>query len=237
MFQPDYLNAIATQYFHPANRAFRANDLVRWKPRAKLRLYYTTADELVDKDNSIAAWLMYILQGATDVTALPVGSYKHAEAAPYVFFLAKSTFDCMSGINPCPVSAISSGTIKAAKTDNPTEQFLRLLQETDKPDPWEYLAKPEYAGLLSAAEPIAPGNPPVVYPQPASDKAWIDLSSLPGEYVVIRCYDPAGRLVMLEESIPANGQYAIDCHKLYSGIYTISISGNSFFVTKMAVIR
>ncbi|MBN2275474.1 MAG: hypothetical protein JXK95_14160, partial [Bacteroidales bacterium] len=117
MFQPDYLNEIANNYFHPVNRALRANDLIHWKPMAKLRLYYTTADELVDKDNAIAAWLMYILQGAKDVVALPVGAYKHAEAATYVIFLAKSTFDCLSGVNPCPVNVKSSLTEKSTEKD------------------------------------------------------------------------------------------------------------------------
>jgi len=237
MFQPAYLKGIATNYFHPANRALRANDLVRWKPKTKLRLYYTTADELVDKDNSIAAWLIYVLQGATDVIALPVGSYKHAEAAPYVFFLAKSTFDCMSGINPCPVNVLSSGTEKSAITDDRTEKFLRLLQETDKPDPWEYLAQPQYAYLLSGTEAVTSAGPLAVFPQPVSDMAWIDLSSLRVENVSVRCYDPAGRLVVFEENITADGLYGIDCHGLNSGIYTVIISGNSFFITKMAVIR
>jgi hypothetical protein len=237
MFQPAYLNGIANNYFHPANRAFRANDLVRWKPKTKLRLYYTTADELVDKDNSIAAWLMYVLQGATDVVALPVGNYKHAEAAAYVFFLAKSVFDCLSGVNPCPIDVNPSGTRKSAATDDQTEKFLRLLQETDKPDPWEYLAKPQYAGLLSEAGSMASESLLNIFPQPASDKAWIDLLSMQGESITLRCFDFTGRLLIHEERIPANGLYSIDCHKLNSGIYTVVVSGSTFHVTKMVVLR
>lgn len=236
-FMPDYLNGIANNYFHPVNRALRANDLVRWKPNMKLRLYYTTGDELVDKDNSIAAWLLYVLQGATDVVALPVGNYKHAEGATYVIFLAKSTFDCLSGVNPCPIGPNPSGTNKSAVTDDQTEEFLRILKETDKPDPWEYLAQPQYAGLLNENRPSGGEKLFNIFPQPASDKAWIDLSILRGENVTIRCFDPAGRIVIPGETIQADALYGIDCHSMKSGIYTVTVSGSGFYVTKMAVIR
>jgi hypothetical protein len=237
MFQPAYLDEIANNYFHPANRALRANDLVHWKPKTILRLYYTTADELVDKDNSIVAWLMFVLQGATNVYAMPVGSYKHAEAATYVIFLAKSNFDCLSGVNPCPIDTKSTINLKSSGTDNQTLQFLQLLQESDKPDPWAYLSKPQYAWLLSETEPTDSEKTLVVFPQPASGKAWIDISSLQGESLTIRCFNPTGRLVIYNKNVFANGLFELDCHNLTGGVYTIIIEGSEIYRIKLVVVK
>ncbi|MBN2275770.1 MAG: T9SS type A sorting domain-containing protein, partial [Bacteroidales bacterium] len=149
-----------------------------------------------------------------------------------------STFDCLSGVNPCPVNVKSSLTEKSTEKDDQAERFLHLLQETDKPDPWEYLAQKQYADLLSPAESDLLENELIIFPQPASDKARINISIMQGEKVSLRCYDQTGRLVIHEDNIQAEDQHAIiDCRSLKSGIYTVTLNGSSFYVTKMVVIR
>ncbi len=235
MFQPAYFSGITSNYFHPVNRALRANDLIRWKPQTKLRLFYTTADELVDKDNSIVAWLSYILQGAVDVVALPVGSYKHAEAAVYVIFLAKSNFDCISGVNPCLVGTAGKSTNSIAT--GKTAEFIELLKEENKPDPWQYLSCPQYAWLLKENDIPVLQNSLNVFPQPASERAWIELNPLNGEKISVRCYDYSGRLVNIKKNIDACGFYEFDCHDLSPGVYTLIIDGSSIYISKLIIIR
>jgi pimeloyl-ACP methyl ester carboxylesterase len=235
MFQTSYLSGITANYFHPVNRALRANDLIRWRPQAKLRLFYTLTDELVDKDNSIAAWLTYILQGAKDVVALPVGSYKHAEAAVYVVFLAKSNFDCISGVNPCLVSTGEKSTGNV--TTDKTNEFVELLKEENKPDPWQFLSDSQYAWLLSEKVMPALQNDLTVFPQPASERAYLELEPVKGEKITIRCYDFTGRLVSIQKNIVASGLYEIDCHSLTAGVYTLLIEGSIVYKTKLIVIK
>ncbi len=235
MFQPSYLSGITSNYFHPVNRALRANDLIRWKPQAKLRLLYTTADELVDKDNSIVAWLSYILQGAKDVVALPVGSYKHAEAAVYAVFLAKSNFDCISGVNPCLVS--TGGKSTDSDVSGSTKEFIKLLKEENHPDPWQYFSDPKYAWLMYENDNPAKQNTLHIFPQPASDKAYIEPGTFNGESVIIRCYDYTGRLVNIKKVNVACGLFEFDCQNLPDGLYTIIVEGSTIYKSKLLIIK
>jgi hypothetical protein len=235
MFQPWYLNELAGNYFHPANRALRANDLVHWKPKTRLRLYYTSADELVDKDNSIVAWLTFILQGASDVFALPVGTFRHAEAAPTVVFLAKSNFDCLSGVNPCPVGIKSTEKTTSDAPDDQLQQFLDLLQENNPPDPVEYLSDPQYSWIMDDMNDNRHDQILSVFPQPATDRAWIDLSTLTEARVSMYLYDPLGRRILAFEDMNTAGLFEINCRSLPGGIYTLIVEGSDIYQGRLVI--
>jgi len=235
MFQPNYFSGISSNYFHPVNRALRANDLIRWKPLSKLRLFYSLTDELVDKDNSIVAWLSYILQGASDIVALPVGSYKHAEAAVYVVFLAKSNFDCISGVNPCLVNTGQKSTVTVV--NDKTYEFIELLKEENKPDPWQYLSDSHYSWLLSENDVPASQNNLYVFPQPASERAWIDLGPVKEQRISILLYDFMGDIVFFNKNHVADELCKIDCSHLPSGTYYLVIRGNKIYYARFVILR
>jgi hypothetical protein len=100
MFKPGYLSDVKYRYFHPVNVALRLNDVINWKPRTDLHLYYSTGDEVVARENSLLAYMTFLLKGSSKVTCLPVGSLGHAETAPYVLLLAKIQFDLATGMLP-----------------------------------------------------------------------------------------------------------------------------------------
>ena len=222
MFVPRYLWNIRYNYFHPVNIDLRANDLVNWKPKTDLHLYYSIADELVAKENSMLAYLSFLLRGSRNVTCLPVGNLSHFETAPYVLLLAKIQFDCASGINPCGLNlpVLANITKSASKTD--LSMFEEALNTSTTLDKDQILANKEIAAYFD----IAPEKTALlnIYPNPATDVVFIEISDESIVNKKICVYDMQGRLVYNE--IITNEIFKLNVNKFRNGVYKIVLNGD-----------
>ena len=59
---------------HPLLQDLRKNDVYNWKPEAPVKMYYSTADEMVPYQNAITALSEMIKNGAKEVAAIEVSS-------------------------------------------------------------------------------------------------------------------------------------------------------------------
>jgi hypothetical protein len=73
----------------------RENDVYRWTPRAPVRLYHCTADELVPYENSVTAYNYFVGSGATNVQLVPLPYGTHENCALYAHLLIKQWFDLL----------------------------------------------------------------------------------------------------------------------------------------------
>lgn len=222
MFVPKYLWNIQYNYFHPVNVDLRKNDLINWKPKTDLHLYYSTGDELVAKENSMLAYLSFILKGSRKVTCLPVGSLTHAASAPYVLLLAKIQFDCASGINPCGLNLPSlTSLIKSASTTD-LSMFEAALNENATLDENAIYANKEIASYFDVAD----EKPQLlnVYPNPSNDVVFIEIPSEAGANSILSIYDIQGRIIH-HENVTRN-ILQLNVKQFGTGIYKIVLNGN-----------
>lgn len=220
MFIPKYLWDIRYRYFHPVNMALRDNDLTDWKPESDLHLYYCTCDELVAKENSMLAYLSFLLRGSSKVSCLPVGPFTHFECAPFVLMLAKIQFDCASGINPCILSL--PGLTKSAPLPELT-QFDAAIGGAPSPDQNELMKISELAAYFDVQK-LSVGSIKV-WPNPARDVIQV---SVPDDGIntrILEIYDVSGKMVIQKNITrwPAE----IEVSPLKSGIYQVVVNGNS----------
>ncbi len=81
---------------NPFRIALRDNDLTEWKPTVPIIMYYCTADELVNYQNSINAQNAFIVNGSTSTSLyLPSASSNHNDCAEPCFIFARSWFDSL----------------------------------------------------------------------------------------------------------------------------------------------
>ena len=64
---PNFLQAFKTDPNHPLRQALHDNDLYRWTPKSKLRLYHCSGDHDVVPANSQVAYQSFLARGATQV--------------------------------------------------------------------------------------------------------------------------------------------------------------------------
>jgi hypothetical protein len=222
MFVPKYLWNIRYNYFHPVNIDLRKNDLINWKPKTDLHLYYSAGDELVAKENSQLAYLSFILRGSRNVSCLPVSNLPHFETAPYVLLLAKIQFDCASGINPCGLNLplLANLTKSASKTD--LSMFEAALDNSATLDADRILANKEIAAYFDhVPEKTDLLN---IYPNPANDVVFIEI---PAESVTnskLCLYDMQGRLVHNE--IVTSDIVQLNVKQFGTGVYKIVLNGD-----------
>lgn len=153
--------------------ALRRNDVISWKPQSDLHLYYCTCDELVSNDNSLLAYLSFLLKGSSKVSSLPVGPFKHAGCAPYVLLLSKIQFDCASGVNPCGINLL--GLLKSATKEKLPEFRNALSGLAPSPGIEELMKNEKLAAWMQENSLQESGQPSelVVYPNPAWDAVRI----------------------------------------------------------------
>lgn len=230
MFVPKYLWNIQYNYFHPVNVALRKNDVINWKPKTDLHLYYCTGDELVANENSMLAYLSFLLKGSSKVSCLPIGPFKHAEGAPFVLLLAKIQFDCASGTNPCGINLLS--LLKSATENNLTD-FATAVTNVG-----EFSAADE---IIQNKELLAYFNEPAsldniqIYPNPASDFVTIDLPAGVSTVSRICLYDIQGRLVM--DKTFNTTSILVNVKSLQNGIYQMVLNGNTTSVKTLVVFK
>ncbi|HOS73072.1 MAG TPA: T9SS type A sorting domain-containing protein, partial [Bacteroidales bacterium] len=221
MFNPTYLWNLRYSYLHPVNSALRKNDLINWKPQSDLHLYYCTCDELVDNNNSLLAYLSFILKGSNRVTTAPLGPFKHAECAPFVMLLAKVKFDCDSHANPCGINLLS---LLKSDTDDELVQFSQAMEESYQAPAVEDLLQDNILASYLSQEIPQEKNKLHVYPNPANDIVNVQLSSEMAGKAIISLFDMQGRRIR-EENYTGN-LMIIDVKPLPAGIYKVVVSGD-----------
>jgi hypothetical protein len=231
MFVPKYLWNIQYNYFHPVNVDLRKNDLIDWKPKTDLYLYYSLGDELVAKENSMLAYLSFRLKGFRNVTCLPVGNLTHAATAPYVLLLAKLQFDCASGINPCGLDLplLASQTKSASLVD--LSMFKTALNENATLDLKEIYSNKAIASYLEGK----PFNEEQwsIYPNPANDRVNIQIFDKLSMNGRLSIYDMQGRLI--QDKIITENDVIMNVKSLKTGVYKIVLNGD-FTDTKSLII-
>jgi hypothetical protein len=230
IFVPKYLWNIQYNYFHPVNVALRKNDVINWKPKSDLHLYYCTCDELVNNNNSLLAYLSFVLKGSTSVSCAPVGPFKHAECAPFVLLLSKIKFDCDSHVNPCGIDLLS--LLKSA-TKEDLSVFSRALFAPDQFPDAEELLKNKLLGAYFQVQPERTDDIRV-YPNPAADVVYIDRPSDSQAIAKIRLFDMQGRLVT--DRIFNGNSIQIDVKHFPAGVYKIVVNGDSSFTKSLVVL-
>lgn len=235
MFVPKYLWNIQYNYFHPVNSALRKNDVIAWKPKSDLHLYYCTCDELVANENSLLAYLSFLLRGSSKVSCLPVGPFKHAECAPFVLLLSKIQFDCASGVNPCGIDLLS--LLKSATKEDLPEFRNALSGLTVSPGIDELMENEQLAawvresGLMESDEP----SELTLYPNPAYDVVRIQRPAGLQGLARVRLYDMQGRLVMEDDFTGTEMQ--IDVKPLPAGAYQLILNGNRLMTKTLVVME
>jgi hypothetical protein len=231
MFVPSYLWNFQYKYFHPVNNALRANDVINWKPLTDLHLYYCTCDEQVANENSLLAYLMFILKGSRNVTCLPVGPFSHVDCAPLVMLLAKIQSDCASGANPCGFDK----PLPLDLTKSPENDELALLRESlngsETLDPESLFANKklsEYVENASSKERTL-----LLYPNPASDIVFVEIPDEVYDNSLLNVYDILGKL-MISENIDRSVM-DIDVSLFPHGLYKVVITGLTSFTATLVV--
>ncbi len=233
MFVPKYLWNIQYNYFHPVNSALRKNDVIGWKPKSDLHLYYCTCDELVANENSLLAYLSFLLRGSSKVSCLPVGPFKHAECAPFVLLLSKIQFDCASGANPCGINLLS--LLKSATKEDFPEFRNAVSGLTPSPRIEELMKNEQLAAWVRENELQASEGPAelTVYPNPVYDVVNIERPAGLQGLVRVALYDMQGRLVMEEDFTGSVMQ--INVRPLPAGAYQIVLNGDRIMTKTLIV--
>lgn len=223
MFVTKYLRKIQYRYFHPLNIALRENDLIKWKPKNDLHLYYCNCDELVAKENSMLAYLSFILRGSRNVTCLPVGPFTHFECAPFVLLLAKIQFDCASGINPCGLSLPTTVSMTKSATNISLTQFETALNDTETLDVNQVYANKEIAAYFDLIEDKT--QLLNIYPNPARAIVFVEIPSELNTNSWINIYDMQGKLVHNE--MVSDNILQLNVTKFRNGVYKIVLNGET----------
>lgn len=219
MFVPKYLWNIQYRYFHPVNIALRKNDLISWKPKTDLHMYYCNCDELVAKENSMLAYLSFLLRGSRHVTLLSLGDFTHRECAPLVLLVGKIQFDCASGINPCGFNLpLLASLTKSATTD--LSMLEAALSEHATLDVNELYLNKEINAYLE--ENPVNGTEWGLYPNPASDVVNIQVFNALPASSRIRIYDMQGRLV--QDKIYSEDVVEMNVKAIKAGVYKIVLN-------------
>jgi hypothetical protein len=230
MFNRRYLWNIQYNYFHPVNYALRKNDVINWKPKTDLHLYYCTCDELVANENSLLAYFSFILKGSSKVSVLPVGPFKHQECAPFVLLLAKIQFDCTSGANPCGINLLS--LLKSASDEDLPEFTNAVLNVDQFPYMDEIMENKELAAYF---EETFESGEIQIYPNPASDMVTIELATALSGTSRVSLYDMQGRLVL--DKTFSEKSIRLDVKPLQAGVYQIVLNGETTSIEKLIIFK
>ena len=233
MFVPSYLSNFQYKYFNPVNAALRDNDVINWKPVSDLHLYYCTCDEQVANENSLLAYLTFLLKGSRNVTCLPLGPFNHVDCAPFVLLLAKIQSDCASGANPCGLNKpLPLDLIKSSNEDD-LAMFSKTLNLNETLDPGSVYANrqvSEYLSNISSKESVLS-----LYPNPATDLVFVEIPDDVSAESRLCIYDMMGKMV-LSENID-NSIMKLDVKAFPAGIYKVVITGMNTYTVTLVVAR
>lgn len=233
MFVPGYLWNFQYRYFDPVNIALRDNDVLDWKPTSDLYLYYCTCDEQVAKENSMLAYLLFLLKGSNDVTCLPLGPFSHVDCAPIVMLLSKIQFDCASGANPCGLNKpLFMGQNKSTNEIDLT-MFENALNGNETLSLDYVYANSQITDYI--ANESVKVRDLTIYPNPASDIVFIEIPEDINDNARICVYDIQGKL-MSSDNINSNIM-EINVKEFSQGLYKIVVTGAITYMGTFIVIR
>jgi hypothetical protein len=233
MFVPSYLSNFQYKYFNPVNAALRDNDVINWKPTSDLHLYYCTCDEQVAYENSLLAYLTFLLKGSRNVTCLPVGPFNHVDCAPFVMLLAKIQSDCASGANPCGLNKPLPLNLSKSLNEYDLAIFGKTLNLNETLDPDKVYANnqlSEYLSDISSTEGVLS-----LYPNPATDMVFVEIPDDVSDKSLICMYDMMGKLV-LSRNIDSNIM-KLDVKAFPGGLYKVVITGTNVYTVTLVVAR
>ena len=233
IFVPSYLSNFQYKYFNPVNAALRDNDVINWKPASDLNLYYCTCDEQVAYENSLLAYLTFLLKGSRNVTCLPVGPFTHVDCAPFVLLLAKIQSDCASGTNPCGFNKPLPLGLSKSQNEVDLTMFSKTLNENETIDLSTVYANRQVSGYLdnnASKERILS-----LYPNPATDVVYVEIPDEVSVQSRLCIYDMMGKLV-LSENI-SSSIMKLDVKAFSGGIYKVVITGTNVYTVTLVVAR
>jgi hypothetical protein len=233
MFVPSYLSSFQYKYFNPVNTALRANDVINWKPTSDLHLYYCTCDEQVANENSLLAYLMFLLKGSRNVTCLPVGPFSHVDCAPFVLLLAKIQSDCASGANPCGFDKPLPLDLTKSSNEDDLSMFRNTLNPTETIDLSKVYGNSQVSEYLKNS--LAGERTLTIYPNPANDIAFIEIPDDVSGNGRICVYDILGK-PLLSRNID-NSIMKIDVSTFPAGLYKVVITGKNTYTGTLVVNR
>ncbi len=96
ILRPETLESFRTNPADPLRLLLRENDLIRWTPKAPLRLYHCSGDQDVPPANMATALAAFHARGATQVQALdPMPGADHGGCVQPALLAAKAWFDTL----------------------------------------------------------------------------------------------------------------------------------------------
>jgi len=233
MFVPSYLWNFQYKYFNPVNIALRDNDVLNWKPTSDLHLYYCTCDEQVANENSLLAYIMFLLKGSRNVTCLPLGPFSHVDCAPFVMLLAKIQTDCASGANPCGFDKPLPMDFTKSSNEVDLEMFRKTLNADETLDLNNIYANnqvSEYLSDISSRERILS-----LYPNPATDILFVEIPDDVSDNSRLCIYDIMGKL-LLSQNIDRN-LIEININAFPRGLYKVVITGLNIYAVTLVITR
>lgn len=227
IFQNDFLNSVEDNYFDPANRALRKNDLYAWAPKTETRLYYCTSDEQVDPANSVVAWFNFFLRGAGGrVAAIPLGPFKHRECAPIALLVGKARFDQHRVDQTCNPETLMALRNKPEPEGREDQNLDKFINEQDVPGLPAQLRAQGLDHLANAIENEGKFNDLKLYPNPASSFTVLDLSQLGERASAVKITNVSGKLVQEILLKDQENSLELDVRDLDPGVYIITVEGD-----------
>ena len=86
ILKPEIVEEFKDDDDHPLRQALRDNDLYDWTPKAPMRLFHSTGDDLVPIENAELAYDTFKKNGAKNVELYECDCGTHGEAAPILLF-------------------------------------------------------------------------------------------------------------------------------------------------------
>ncbi|MBE0653498.1 MAG: T9SS type A sorting domain-containing protein [Bacteroidales bacterium] len=232
MMNQRFLLNFKYNYFNPLNKALRNNDLVNWTPQGKLRLLYCSGDEIVSPNNTVAAWLTYLLRGAPKVLALNLGNYLHNDCAIPALAVTKILFDCNSPVHTCIFDiGLKAGGQEPHLSELSYEEALALISTEDA----EVISEisPEI-NALTGIEENGIKSYIRVFPNPAS--AYIHLNfSIGSEIQRISLINNLGQTVKMYQDLGSILEFTIPCNEIAKGIYTVVVQSDQIFIERIVI--
>lgn len=96
IIRPEVLDDFINNPDNPFRIALQDNDLTGWTPTVPIIMYYCTADELVNYQNSIIAQDLFVANGSTSTSLYqPSASAGHGDCAEPCFIFANIWFSLL----------------------------------------------------------------------------------------------------------------------------------------------
>ena len=127
LMTPEVLAAFESDPNHPLRLDLEDNDVYDWTPQRPIRMYYCTADEQVNFQNSITAEETMQANGAVSVNAIMLGPLDHSNCFLPAMLGAVNWFQATR--TPCIVSGLEEFSFEFGLSPNPASDKLFISSE------------------------------------------------------------------------------------------------------------